>query len=528
MSEKLVEEIMGGATAQGANGMPQLASAKNPQNLQRSLVAAFGHPVGAPQFTWERIPTAQGMMLHPFLLPHLWFQSLHANHYARWVSSVRGSLGAAASFWNNMKDTAFVGKHPTLRPNDWEYSIPLGLHGDGGAFSHSDGMFVFSFNSLINRTTTRSSRLVLTVVRKSLIAPSTLDAIAKILSWSFNALLSGIDPEVDWEERPLLHCTSSYVAGGYRGVLTQVRGDWGLYASVFLVPCWNAVARMCWLCLAVGDNMSPLRCTACSDTAPWRPTRTTHEQYMRVTEIIAAWFKYCLGLRIECIMIDVLHTVDLGIAAHIIGNIFWDCVVLKVWGGSTQESNVQALKTAMDAFDKKHNTKSRLQGKFTAERIRTSKRWPKLKGKGAATRHAAPFALHLAKLYLDRPRQLICEMLVRFYDILNEEDQFLSAGAKAELPILGRRLCELYSKLARDAVDANEKRWKTSPTFHLFLHLCEWQALEAGNPKYYWAYADEDLVGQIIDIAEACHPGTMALTTMVRWLSVVFTEALEE
>ena len=29
-----------------------------------------------------------------------------------------------------------------------------------------------------------------------------------------------------------------------------------------------------------------------------------------------------IGFRLECIMVDVLHTVDLGIAAHIIGNAF--------------------------------------------------------------------------------------------------------------------------------------------------------------------------------------------------------------
>ena len=115
-------------------------------------------------------------------------------------------------------------------------------------------------------------------------------------------------------------------------------------------------------------------------------------------------------------------------------------------------------------------------------------------------------------------------MMLRFYELLDEEGQFLSDSAKLELPILGRRLCGLYNVLACEACVAMEKRWKSSPKMHVFLHVCEWQGPELGNPKYYWAYADEDLVGQVIDIAHACHPRTMAVTTLFRWLTVVYVE----
>ena len=39
-----------------------------------------------------------------------------------------------------------------------------------------------------------------------------------------------------------------------------------------------------------------------------------------------------------------------------------------------------------------------------------------------------------------------------------------------------------------------------------------------GNGRYWWTYADDDLVGQLIDIAEGLHPRTMPEILLVKWL----------
>ena len=41
------------------------------------------------------------------------------------------------------------------------------MHGDGGAFNKQDGLFTFSWNSLLSTGTTCQTKLVFTVVRKS-------------------------------------------------------------------------------------------------------------------------------------------------------------------------------------------------------------------------------------------------------------------------------------------------------------------------------------------------------------------------
>ena len=46
-----------------------------------------------------------------------------------------------------------------------------------------------------------------------------------------------------------------------------------------------------------------------------------------------------------------------------------------------------------------------------------------------------------------------------------------------------------------------QKLWKFTPKIHLFLHLCEIQCVQYGNPRFWWTYCDEDLVGQLIEVS---------------------------
>ena len=58
---------------------------------------------------------------------------------------------------------------------------------------------------------------------------------------------------------------------------------------------------------------------------------------------------------------------------------------------------------------------------------------------------------------------------------------------------------------------------------HMFEHLLEWQAVMYGNPRYWWTYPDEDLVGHLIEIGETCHPRTLAVTVLFKWAHLFFS-----
>ena len=48
------------------------------------------------------------------------------------------------------------------------------------------------------------------------------------------------------------------------------------------------------------------------------------------------------GLRLEQIMVDILHTVDQGVSAHIIGNILWIVAVMRCYfGGRNMKEKVK-------------------------------------------------------------------------------------------------------------------------------------------------------------------------------------------
>ena len=118
---------------------------------------------------------------------------------------------------------------------------------------------------------------------------------------------------------------------------------------------------------------------------------------------------------------------------------------------------------------------------------------------------------------------MVARQLVRFYEILDGNGLFLTDAAKTEIAQVGSRLCRGFAKLSTSSAAAGKKLWKCTPKLHLFLHMCDWD-IELGNPRFYWAYSDEDMVGQMIKAGESCHPRTLAIAGMYKWLTVVFVE----
>ena len=107
--------------------------------------------------------------------------------------------------------------------------------------------------------------------------------------------------------------------------------------------------------------------------------------------------------------------------------------------------------------------------------------------------------------------------LVRFFEFLSESGRFLRQDAKVELPELGRKMCLLYAAQSHEAVENKKQAWKLVPKFHMFEHFCEEQGPKMGNPRFFWIYADEDLVGLIIEVAQSCHPSTWAVTALFKY-----------
>eukprot|EP00959_Pyramimonas_sp_CCMP1952_P456385 9473085-Pyramimonas_sp.AAC.1 len=77
-------------------------------------------------------------------------------------------------------------------------------------------------------------------------------------------------------------------------------------------------------------------------------------------------------------MVDVLHSLDLGVACHLIANVFVEILQLGQWGAS-RESQMKGLQADIAHWYKTHVDAHKLQGKLIFTRLRTQAEWPKLK-----------------------------------------------------------------------------------------------------------------------------------------------------
>eukprot|EP00959_Pyramimonas_sp_CCMP1952_P278698 5827134-Pyramimonas_sp.AAC.1 len=82
---------------------------------------------------------------------------------------------------------------------------------------------------------------------------------------------------------------------------------------------------MCWPC-AASNHIGPLLWTNSLSDAGWRDTMFTRETFVefrwRLGVMLPVLF-LIVGLRLENIMIDALRAIDLGVCAHVVGNIMW-------------------------------------------------------------------------------------------------------------------------------------------------------------------------------------------------------------
>ena len=85
----------------------------------------------------------------------------------RWRSVMTGSVGACWQFWESVRDMKYLARHPDLAPETYARTLPIGIHGDGGAFSKQENLLTISWNSSVGTGCTIEKRFLFTVILKS-------------------------------------------------------------------------------------------------------------------------------------------------------------------------------------------------------------------------------------------------------------------------------------------------------------------------------------------------------------------------
>ena len=133
-----------------------------------------------------------------------------------------------------------------------------------------------------------------------------------------------------------------------------------------------------------------------------------------------------------------------------------------------------------------------------------------------------PFAAH------DQCIIGVCQLCCELLSIMMVSGRLFSAAVKRKIVIIGNQMPQLYQRLYHEAYTLGVKAWKMTPKLHLVQELLLYQCLEWGNPLYYWCYADESLVGDMIEIARSCHMSTVTVTALVKWLVLAFDCDMEQ
>ena len=518
------------ATAAGAQGINDFSNvgceAKWPGNFQRDLMRKMLRGCEAPPVYWAQVTGADPSkgekktnIWLPFLLIHELMSLLLGDE--RHVTSL-AQLPANVPGLKQMKDQ-WCRQHRTPP----EATIGIGLHGDGVPIQRSGKTIeVFSWNFL---AVPQAERYPFALVEQQFMCQCgckgrcTIDSIFGILLWCMICLLAGRMPTKRHDGTEWLPSDKSRRKGcklGFMAALLQVRGDWAFLKQIFGFKGWSS-ASICWKCMA---NVSDLPWVDFTSNAKWRGTRLTLKDMLArlLQEKVRLSPLFSLpGFDISMIVIDVLHTMDLGCSQDAMGNIFWEAVHEPGYlAGRNQEARKDTLWAMIKDFYKRTAPRSNIQ-KLTMEMIKQDAKPPKFKGKGGETRYLVPFAVELTQfMHAAKPSQFTKAMAALTNSLLAVYTTFSTEPFdQGALVATSRQFCLQYSALGH--VTKSENLWKPKPKFHLMQELCEYTSAEAGNPREFWCYKDEDFVGFASVLASSRGggkaPHTNPLKTLDRW-----------
>jgi len=414
----------------------------------------------------------------PVLLPHEvlgWYIQNNDNRLALWTAKPEHSIFRAARAWCDSFEV------------DLMKFIPLGVHGDGVPFASKmrDSLECISYNII---TDVSGVRILYTTFPKSWSAgKETWDALFRVFAWSMRHLMMGCCPRMRedggaWKSTDAARASASGQALGFHAAVLQIRGDWAFYKEVFAFPHWKA-KQCCWKCFAKNSPGEVGDFRDATANAPWRSMRISGHDFMRLQMaegISPSCLFSCPGTTVDMVMVDWLHTMDQGVLADVIGNVFWDS--LPLLRAPPRKEQVKQLWNMIQFYYKDAGVPDRLDG-LTTEMIKEDNKPPRQKGRAAQVRYLLPFAAKLAEHFSGENEHwmtlaTVTDLLLQL-TLLNNTRPY--DGPKAAG--MSQRIALLLCGLEMEALaNGDLVRWRTKPKIHLMEELIEYQTIELGAP----------------------------------------------
>ena len=432
------------------------------------------------------------------------------SRYPEKFQQIFGSPEEVEGFWlqKDTTDPAFV-HHPALQREDYtRLCVPLRLHSDAAVMSKTESLHVVSWSTYFGQGAVLEWQLLFGAVVKSacLSKPGsdTMGELYKALSWSLEACLAGVHPAKDRHGADFpAGSKRSRLAGqrlhpqGYFFAVFQVLGDLDELCNAFGLRHFNSLTPCFW-CFC---NTEDVLWSEFGPTARWR--RMLEESVPDKPKPSDHPLWTVPGLSVHSIGWDVLHGMDLGPSLHVAANILEDLLQNAALGRGAEERLATLWDRIVVLYREMgiHNRLHRLE--LTA--FRRPGEYPRLRAKGNECRHLIPVLQRLLQEYgqdgseYSKIRDGMVGALVRFYEILDSKELFLSGVLVAEGQLTLRNFLQGYTWLAYRAIQRGQLRWQVTIKFHYVAHAVA--LLRWSNLRFSSTYPGESFVGKVSRIA---------------------------
>ena len=479
----------------------------------------------------------------PLLPLHRLFAHMAQHWPLEFEARVTGPPSALQDFWNTVKpqDPKFVAWQGALqqRPEYKTKCIPLALHGDGVPVFKGKSMYIVSANSLLGTGCSMDQKFFMCgywghLLNKNKVDKTldTEDNVWRYIQWDLEALWSGTFPLTDADGRHWPRGSQEAkdqgkpLASGYFGVPWILKADLEYYANVMHLEHWSRGHNPC------------CKCKVDRDQFPWTDYRLVGDPRVQWSE--PEWraahphchrFFNILHCGLHAVVIDIMHTMSLGVAQHVGANVLFELVWSAIPSGTLQQKLMEVWCSVKEYYsvNQVRTRVSKLTLAMITDTQRPQKVYPHLATKAKETEWLCRALETIWPQYMNKNIDVHCHIMrtlslvVDIYTLASTDGIFHSDIDSLAIMDAVHNLQAHYNWLAKWAEDRNLRRWNTVYKHHMIGHIAEdsqWLHVRAGA-----TYMDEDFMGRMKTVAKKCTGGT-ALYKLGATVIVKYTRGL--
>ena len=475
------------------------------------------------------------------ILPHLLCKKLHSMPRLSERTFV-GKEGCLDTFWEHASQQPWFLEHPAAQQiaADPSHCIPLRIHGDAAPVTKKSSTLFMTFCSAVvhDLPSLQSRQLMLALDSK---ASPEMNEVLEIMAWSFKCLMDNKMPSHDHMGEPLqgpwAKCAGQSITGAYKLILCHVVGDWEFLRDYFAFDSHYNRDSICFLCPAV--KSIGRTCAWCfGPDANWILHLVSNAEFMFSRRDVVPMC--CLpGIHLDCIKLDLMHIIMLGILQYIIGSVMCELLRDNHWGpaqiGPWQERYATQLETAYGMFKdwaRQRRLKHR-EPQFTVARlsITSLNSEPLWKGKAANTFKVglwlADVCAQAAESEHNRLRTNVLFGVTQSVIVCKQAGHFLSDLEVRNLETCRQSCLYCFSALSHEAKRAGLLLWPLKPKLHMYDHAMRRAQRDRENPLSFWCFADEDFVGSMAKVCKSCHDSSRETQAIFKYLLLRSLSTLE-